>query len=87
MGPYSHLWASLGTQMVKSLPAMKDTRIRALGRQDPLEKGTAIYSSILAMENSMDRGAWCATVHGIICIVHYKLGLVMSDSCDPMDCI
>ena len=87
MGPYSHLWASLVTHMVKSLPAMKDTRIRALGREDPLEKGTAIHSSILAMENSMGRGAWWATDYEIICIVHYRLGLVMSDSCNPMDCI
>ena len=31
---------------------------------DPLEKGMATHSSILA-ENSMDRGAWKATVHGV----------------------
>ena len=30
---------------------------------DPLEKETATHSSILALENPMDRGAWRATVH------------------------
>ena len=35
-------------QMVKNLPAMKETRVRSLGREDPLEKGMAIHSSILA---------------------------------------
>ena len=36
-----------------------------LGWEDPLEEGTATHSSILAWENSMDRGAWQATVHGV----------------------
>ena len=35
-----------------------------LGREDPLEKGMATHSSILAW-TSMDRGAWQATVHGV----------------------
>ena len=34
--------------MVKNLPAMQETRVRALGREDPLEKGMATHSSILA---------------------------------------
>ena len=34
--------------MVKSLPAMQETSVRSLGWEDPLEKGMAIYSSILA---------------------------------------
>ena len=38
-------WASLVAQMVKSLPA---TQVRSLGREDPLEKGMATHSSILA---------------------------------------
>ena len=40
--------ASLAAQMVKNLPAMQETRIRALVQEDPLEKGTATHSSILA---------------------------------------
>ena len=35
-------------QTVKNLPAMQETRVRALGWEDPLEKGMATYSSILA---------------------------------------
>ena len=35
-------------QMVKHLPTMQETRIRALGREDPLEKEIATHSSILA---------------------------------------
>ena len=37
-------------QTVKSLPAMQDTQLRSLGQGDPLEKGMATYSSILAWE-------------------------------------
>ena len=36
--------------MVKNLLAMQDTRVRSLGRKDPLEKGMATHSSILAWE-------------------------------------
>ena len=36
--------------MVKNLPTMEETRIRSLGQEDPLEKETAIRSSILAWE-------------------------------------
>ena len=35
-------------QMVKNLPAMQETRVRSLCQEDPLEKGMAIHSSILA---------------------------------------
>ena len=34
--------------------------------EDPQERGMATYFSILAMENSTDRGAWWATVHSVI---------------------
>ncbi|XP_043313406.1 uncharacterized protein LOC122434225 [Cervus canadensis] len=42
---------------------MQHTQVQSLGQEDPLEKGMANHSSIL--ENSMDRGAWQATVHGV----------------------
>ena len=35
-------------QMVKKLPAMRETQVPSLGWEDPLEKGMAIHSSILA---------------------------------------
>ena len=34
--------------MVKNLPTMQDTRVQSLGRENPLEKGMATHSSILA---------------------------------------
>ena len=40
--------ASLIDQMVKNLPTKQETWIRFLGREDPLEKGMATHSSILA---------------------------------------
>ena len=40
--------ASLVAQTVKRLPATQETRVRFLGREDPLEEGTATHSSILA---------------------------------------
>ena len=45
------LRASLVTQMVKNLPAMQETWIQSLGLEDPLEKGMATHSSILAWRN------------------------------------
>ena len=41
-------WASLVAQMVKNLPAMWETRVWSLGREDPLEREMAAHSSILA---------------------------------------
>ena len=40
--------ASLVAQIVKNLPAMQETRVWSLGQEDPLEKGMATHSSILA---------------------------------------
>ena len=37
-------------QMVKNLPAMKETQVQSLDREDPLEKGMATHASILAWE-------------------------------------
>ena len=37
-------------QMVKNLPVMRETGVRSLGQEDPLEKGMATHSSILALE-------------------------------------
>ena len=34
--------------MVKNLPAMQETQVLSLGREDPLEEGMATHSSILA---------------------------------------
>ena len=39
---------TLVAQMVKNLPAVQQIQVRSLGREDPLEKGMATHSSILA---------------------------------------
>ena len=52
-------------QMVKNPPVMQETQVQSLGREDPLEKGMATHSSILAWRIPIDRGAWRATVHGV----------------------
>ena len=49
--PLQYSWASLMAQGVKTLPAMWETWVQLLGREDLLEKGKATHSSILA--NSM----------------------------------
>ena len=45
---YPNEWASLVAQLVKNLPAMQETLVRFLGWEDPLEKGRATHSRILA---------------------------------------
>ena len=42
------IWTSLMSQTVKNLPAMRETQVQSLGQEDPLEKGMATHSSILA---------------------------------------
>ena len=51
-------WASLVAQLVKNPSAMKETPVRPLGWEDPLEKEKAIHFSILAW-----RTPWA--VHGV----------------------
>ena len=46
--PLQCSWASLVAQLVKNPPAMWETRVQSLGWEDPLEKGKATHSSILA---------------------------------------
>ena len=62
---YITKWASLVAQMVKNLPAMRETWVWSLDWEDPLEEGMATHSSILAWRIPMDRGAWQAIVHGV----------------------
>ena len=52
--------ASLISQLVKNLPAMKEMLVRFLSWKDPLEKGKATQSIILAWRKSMD-----CIVHGV----------------------
>ena len=52
-------------QTVKNPPAT-EIQVQFLVWEDPLEKGMATHSSEYScLENSMDRGAWWATAHGV----------------------
>ena len=57
--PTPVFWASLVAQMVKNPPALWESWVGSLS-------GMATHSSILAGRIPMDRGAWQATVHGIV---------------------
>ena len=46
--PLQYPWASLVVQLVKNPPAMQEPWVQSLGWEDPLEKGKATHSSILA---------------------------------------
>ena len=48
----------MASQMIKNLPAIQETWVPSMGQKDPLEKGMATHSSILAW-----RIPW--TVHGV----------------------
>ena len=52
-------------QTVKNLPEVQENLVGSLGWEDPLEKGMATHSSILAWRIPMDQGAWRVTVHGV----------------------
>ena len=59
---------------VKNPPVMQKMQeipwVRSLGWEDPLEEGMATHSSILALENPMDRGAWQAIVLKVARVRH-----------------
>jgi len=57
-------WLSWVAQMVKHLPTVQDTRIRSLGREDPLEKEIGNLLQYSCLEILMDGGVWWATVRG-----------------------
>ena len=56
-------------QTVKNLPAMQDTRLRFLSQEDPLEKGMATHSSILAW-----RIPWTEEPGGLQSMVQRRVG-------------
>ena len=58
-------WVSVVAQLVKKLPAMQETWVWSLSREDPLEEGIATRSSVLTWKIIMDRGPWQVIVHSI----------------------
>ena len=63
--PVQYSWASLVAQIVKNPPAMRETWVRSLGWEDPLKKGTATHSSILAW-----RSPWTVQSTGLQRVGH-----------------
>ena len=54
-----HYWSDLAAA------AMQDTWVQSLGWKDPLKKGIGYPLQYSCLENSMNRGAWWATVHRV----------------------
>ena len=66
--PYSYISlnrAFLLAQMVKNLPAMQETPVQSLGREDSPGEGNGNPLQYSCPENSLDRGSWQVTVHGV----------------------
>ena len=54
-----------GGSVVKSLPAMQEMWVQSLGGKIPSGEGNGCPLQYSCLEDSMDRGAWWATVHGV----------------------
>ena len=90
------LLASLSpvAQTVKRLPAMQETQVRFLGREDPLEKEMATHSSILAWEITWTEEPGGLQSLGSQRVRHNLVSKVKESAvaqscltlCDPMDC-
>ena len=53
-------------QVVKNLPAMQETWVQSLGLRSYPEEGNGHPLQYSCLENSTDKGAWWATVQGVI---------------------
>ena len=51
--------------VVRNLPAIQETQVPSVGREDPLEKEMATHSSILAWRIPWTEGTWKTTVHRV----------------------
>ena len=83
--PPQYSWASLVAKMVKNLLTLRETWVRSLVWGDPLEKGKATQSSILAW-----RVSWTVESMGLQRVGHNWLTFTFTQLCltlcDPMDC-
>ena len=84
---YIYIWASLIAQSVKNLSAMQETQVRSLGGEDPLDKGMATHSSILAWRIpwTEEPGGlrsiglqkvvhdWATNTHSCVCVCIYMI--------------
>ena len=56
---------SLVAQMVNNPPAIRETWVQSLNWKDPVGEGNGYQPQYSCLQNSMDRGAWLATVQGL----------------------
>ena len=56
-------WTRMKRLSMHALPAVQETQVQSLGREDPLEMEVANHSSIPVLENPRDRGAYRPWVH------------------------
>ena len=54
-----------GSSVVKNLLVIQENRVRSLGQEDPMEEEMLTHSKDFCLGNTMDTGAWWATVHGV----------------------
>ena len=59
------LWEGLSLLVVKNLLAMQETQVQSLGLEDPHWRREWLPTPVFLPRNSMDRGAWWATVHEV----------------------
>ena len=73
--PLQYSWASLVAQLVKNLPAMRETYVRSLGWEDLLEKGLhdMISSYFHGRSFFIPQTKWCG-FHRHFCLPHYSTG-------------
>ena len=64
------LESSFVAQLVKNLPAVQKTWVQFLGQADPPGEGNGNPLQYSCLENTMDRGAWQAMVHGVARVRH-----------------
>ena len=69
--PLQYSWASLVAQMLKSLPIAWETCVRSLGWEESPGERSNYPLQYSGLENSMNRGAWQATVLGSQRVRHY----------------
>ena len=63
-------WGFLGASVVKNHPAKQETQVWSLSWEDPPGEGNCNPLQYSCLENHIDRGAWWATVHGVIRVGH-----------------
>ena len=79
--PLQDSWASLVAQLVKNPPAMQETWVWPVGQEDPLEKGKATHSWILAWRIPWTLQTWVCKESTRLSDFHFSLWCCRSLNC------